>query len=180
MNWLPPTLGVLFGIYCLWVSIDAVRWPKEAYRAVGQIPKTMYVLTLPGLWLCFFGFVTAAAYPRARGRIKKYMAGEAVKPSVSARVGYRATGMSAIDRTTDKLLADIERLQSQGLQEFTVSFTQNDIGTINRLDTVTPLIVERIQEEGHAVVGVDSPQGGWSYTVNLRIRPAMRTAAFQL
>jgi hypothetical protein len=178
MSWLPPTLGILFGVYCLWVSIDAVRWPKEAYRAVGQIPKTMFVLTLPGLWLCFFGFVTAVAYPRTRSRIKKYEAGESVKASLSARVSYHATGMSALDRTVTRLLEAIEQRRSQGLREFAVSFTQSDVGTMNRLDTVTPLIIEQIQEAGHAVVGVDSPQGGWSYTVVLQIRPGDASEGF--
>jgi len=45
--------------------------------------------------------------------------------------------------TVDHLLQQIDARAQQGLSEFTVSFGQADIGR-NRLDRVTPSIVEQI------------------------------------
>jgi len=87
------------------------------------------------------------------------------------RVVGAATGMTGVERTVGKLLTDIDARAVQGLSEFTVSFSQSDVGTRNRLDLVTPMIIESIQDAGHQVLAADRPDGGWSYVVNLRVRP---------
>jgi len=61
--------------------------------------------------------------------------------------------------TVDHLLQQIDARAQQGLSEFTVSFGQADIGR-NRLNRVTPSIVEQIQDFGHAVIRVDMSNDG--------------------
>lgn len=87
------------------------------------------------------------------------------------KMAIAATGIAPLEKTVDRLLQDIELRAQQGLTDFVVSFSQGDIGVRNRLDVATPLVVDRIQDAGHSVLAVDSPDGGWSYVVNLRVRP---------
>ena len=93
---------------------------------------------------------------------------------VLRRLAMAATGIGPIERTADRLMDEIDERSRQGLDEFIVSFSQNDVGIRNRLDTATPVIVGLLQDAGHIVLDAIAPQGGWSGTIQLRIRPNMR------
>jgi hypothetical protein len=90
------------------------------------------------------------------------------------RMAASATGATGIQRATDKVLEDIERLAAEGRSSFTVQFGQSDIGTINRLDVAGPMVIEAVQAAGHSVTSVDYQP--WSYTVYLTIEPGRATA----
>lgn len=91
------------------------------------------------------------------------------------KVVAAGTCAGALERTIEKVLAEIDQRAAQGLDEFTVSFTEKDIGIMNRADVVTPMIVGAVQDAGHAVVGISDPYG--NYTISMRVRPAARRPA---
>jgi hypothetical protein len=58
---------------------------------------------------------------------------------------------------------------------YTVSFTQEDIGTMNRLDVSTPIIVKAVQKAGYSVANVTRQPG--AYIVSLTITGPAATAS---
>lgn len=94
------------------------------------------------------------------------------------RAVHAASGMGPIDRTTERVLQEIQDRSEQGLDEYTVMIKEIDIGLRNRLDRVAPIFVERIQDAGHMVLGVDGGNA-WAPLLSIRVRPARRSAAAQ-
>lgn len=95
------------------------------------------------------------------------------------RLSMAATGIGPLGQTAHRLMDEIEERHQQGLSEFTVSFSNAEIGVRNTLDFATQYIVDILQSAGHAVVGVSAPQGSWSNSIQLTIRPFAEIEAEQ-
>jgi hypothetical protein len=87
------------------------------------------------------------------------------------RTARAVFGAHPVDRTIERILLDIEMRARRGLPEVTVSISHAEIGGFRRLPKVTPIVVERIQREGHSVLSADAPNGDWTCIVSLRVRP---------
>jgi hypothetical protein len=74
--------------------------------------------------------------------------------------------------TIEKVLAEIDARVAQGLDEFVVLFDERDVGLLNRLDVVSPMVVRAVQDAGYGVVDVSDPHG--NYTISLRVRAPSR------
>lgn len=82
-----------------------------------------------------------------------------------------AIGLNPVYRTAERLSAELDVRRQQGMTQCVVSFGQGDIGARNQLNSACRIIVDELQNAGHAVVAVDFPGGGWSSTAHLTVRP---------
>ena len=87
------------------------------------------------------------------------------------RLARAVLGASPVDRAVERILHEIDARAARGLPEVTVSISQAEIGSFRTLPKVTPIVVERLQEAGHAVLSADAPNGDWTCIVSLRVRP---------
>ena len=71
-------------------------------------------------------------------------------------------------KAVDQVLRMAREREAQGLTEFSVSLTQSDIGVLNRLDVMTPVITTALQDAGFSVIDVNSEP--WSHAVTFAIR----------
>ena len=80
----------------------------------------------------------------------------------------RIAGGDKFSRALETILEDAARQAASGAPEFVVSVRESDFPlTMSRLDVLVPVVVERLQERGFVVLGVDAPE--WSGAAYIKV-----------